>query len=523
MVETIATHLNQYMAAIDLSLQSIDGDPETPATVISRSPAEMHGEIRRIQSMTPGMQGLGVIDRNGVVIASAQTKTPAPTNLSDRPFFQQHRDDPSVSMLIGSAVHSRPDNKLSIPVSRRLEDQAGQFAGVIAGRLDPEYFAVFFRSADVDVISMSLLDGTILSRYPAVDLLSVPKISQDSLQKGLSDVDRIVSPVDGVKRILLARKLTAAPLIVRAGFDESRITRNWLRKSTTVLALYVVVVVLTLVIGVSAQLRFKAISNMLRVQAEAEQIAVQARQDAIDQNIRKSEFLAHMSHEIRTPLNAIIGFSQMISGEILGSLGNKKYREYALDILYSGEHLLSVINDILDMAKIDAGKWQLDASVIRLEVVLQAVMRLARQRAQHEGVELHMLPQEKAISVNVDERTLRQALLNLVVNAIKFTGRGNPVTLSAAITANGGVELVVVDQGPGMSAAEVERVLQPFESGSSREARMHSDTGLGLPLAKRFIEMHGGSLQISSQPGHGTSARLVLPASRVVYAPERIG
>jgi signal transduction histidine kinase/ligand-binding sensor domain-containing protein len=245
-----------------------------------------------------------------------------------------------------------------------------------------------------------------------------------------------------------------------------------------------------------------------------------ARREALDTDRRKTEFLAHMSHELRTPLNAIMGFSQMISRSIGGAGAQKRHQEYAGDILFSAEHLLSVINNILDMAKVEAGKWELIETDIGLSELLEAIRRLAGQRADYEGVTLDLVHPIPGLILHGDERTLRQILLNVVINAIKFAGTDRRVEIASARLADGGLEIRVTDRGPGMTAQELGRVLQPFESGSSRQARQRGEsTGLGLPLARAFAELHGGTLTLESAPDRGTTAYLKLPAARVRLMP----
>jgi two-component system cell cycle sensor histidine kinase PleC len=229
-------------------------------------------------------------------------------------------------------------------------------------------------------------------------------------------------------------------------------------------------------------------------------------------NRAKSEFLANMSHELRTPLNAINGFSEVMVGELYGPMGDKRYKEYAGDILASGQHLLALINDILDMAKIEAGKLTLKFEPISLDEVVEDAMRLMRNRADEAGLllsaELAGLPE-----VEADYRALKQVMLNLLSNAVKFTPRGGAVTVGARAT-GGEVELSVRDTGIGISRDDLNRLARPFEQVETQHAKTTQGTGLGLALTKSLIEMHGGRLQIDSEPGQGTTVRVVLPLRR---------
>lgn len=234
-------------------------------------------------------------------------------------------------------------------------------------------------------------------------------------------------------------------------------------------------------------------------------------------NQRKSEFLSHMSHELRTPLNAILGFSEVIRDGRLDDGHQSKNREYAGDIHYSAQHMLSVVNNILDLAKVESGKWVMVEADISLAELLSATQRLANERAMREQVRLVVDPVPGDLVIRGDQRVLCQALLNLTINAIKFAGTDREVALAVDHCADGTLEIRVRDGGPGMNADQIARAMRPFEAplpdGNGR--RKKHDTGLGLPLAAAFADLHGGALIIDSQAGNGTTARLCLPADRI--------
>jgi signal transduction histidine kinase len=244
-----------------------------------------------------------------------------------------------------------------------------------------------------------------------------------------------------------------------------------------------------------------------------------AKEEAEAANRGKSSFLAAMSHELRTPLNAIIGFSEMMMHEVLGSLNNEQYRTYVADIHESGTHLLQIINDILDLSKAEAGKLELFEEVFDLHDTIQAVLQLVKsgiaEGELHEAVELPAdLPRLCA-----DERKTKQVLLNLVTNAIKFTPAGGRIVISGRADLESGLVLTVSDTGIGIAAADFDRVLEPFEQVDSTLARSHQGTGLGLPLVKAIMELHGGSLLLTSEVGVGTRVSVTFPPSRMADGP----
>jgi PAS domain S-box-containing protein len=224
----------------------------------------------------------------------------------------------------------------------------------------------------------------------------------------------------------------------------------------------------------------------------------------------KSEFLANMSHELRTPLNAVIGFSEILNREMFGPLGNERYREYAADILATGTHLLDVVNDILDFSKAEAGEITFTTETADLGVLLRGVGRMVQERVAAGGLVLSVqVPDD--LSVTADVRRLRQVLLNLLSNAIKFTASGGTIALSACRAPGGRIAIDVTDTGIGMAPGEIAVALTPFRQLDSSFTRRHEGTGLGLPLAKRLVDLMGGDLAIDSAVGRGTRIRIEFP------------
>lgn len=240
-----------------------------------------------------------------------------------------------------------------------------------------------------------------------------------------------------------------------------------------------------------------------------------AMEEAEVANRTKSEFLANMSHELRTPLNAVIGFSEVMTSEVFGPLGSDQYRDYALSIHDSGRHLLDLINDILDVSKIESGQLTLTEEDLDLSDILTASTRLVRERAAKAGVALRSdLPDSLPI-LRADQRRMKQVFLNLLTNAVKFTPSGGHVTVSAQRTPDGGLIVRVIDTGIGMKSEDIPKALLPFQQVDSGLSRRHEGTGLGLPLTKALVELHDGDLQLKSTLGEGTEVRLWFPQSRL--------
>jgi cell cycle sensor histidine kinase DivJ len=245
-----------------------------------------------------------------------------------------------------------------------------------------------------------------------------------------------------------------------------------------------------------------------------------ARDAALDASRAKSRFLANMSHELRTPLNAIIGFSEMMSREMFGSLGSR-YQEYSRLIHESGAHLLELINSVLDMSKIEAGKFELSEELFDLEETAQSAVRFLRMPAERAHVALALNVAPGARLVYADRRAVKQILVNLLSNGVKYTPPGGEVRVAAQV-ANGGIEITVTDTGTGISQADLERLGKPFEQVENAEVRAKEGTGLGLALVKSLSVLHGGDAQLASALGEGTTVTVRLPYAAVDAQGDRI-
>ena len=248
--------------------------------------------------------------------------------------------------------------------------------------------------------------------------------------------------------------------------------------------------------------------------------AVHAAKEAAEiANRAKSDFLATMSHELRTPLNAILGFAELIESETFGPIGNPKYREYMGDIRESGQHLLDLINDILDCSKLESGKEDLHEEDVHIPDMVRSLSRLIQQRAEKHGVELLWELQERPPALRADQRKLKQILVNLLTNAIKFTEAGGQVVLKVWHRADSGYIFQVSDTGIGIALDDIPKALSQFGQIDSALTRQQEGTGLGLPLSKALVELHGGSMDLQSSLGVGTSVTVRFPAERILDQP----
>ena len=251
---------------------------------------------------------------------------------------------------------------------------------------------------------------------------------------------------------------------------------------------------------------------------KATAISNDSRRRAEEANLAKSRFLATMSHELRTPLNAIIGFSEIMKEELLGPLENASYKEYVTDIHSSGDHLLNLINEILDLSRVEAGRYELNEEVISIVDVLNDCNTLMMLRAKNKDIKIKITTESGMNRVWADERAIRQIILNLMANAVKFTPQGGEINVLVGRTKGGGQYVSVRDNGPGIPEEEIPIVLSPFGQGSLAIKSAEQGTGLGLPICQALINMHAGTLDLKSKLRVGTSVTVSLPKVRVIEA-----
>jgi signal transduction histidine kinase len=310
--------------------------------------------------------------------------------------------------------------------------------------------------------------------------------------------------IDGVRRI--RGQNDSVPIVVLTGLDDEDAAVSALQQGVQEY----------LVKGIeSAPIMGRAIRYAIE-RKRIDLLLVQALQQAEVANRAKSEFLSTMSHELRTPLNAIIGFAELMKLEAMGPLGNDSYREYARDICLSGNHLLTLINDILDLGRIEAGKVELNEEVVTLSDLFEAAARIVRERAASSGLALHVTVPNDVPLIRADRRKLLQILVNLLSNAIKFTPDGGKVDLNGTRDGSGDIVIEVSDTGIGIAEKDMEKAMTPFGQIDSSLSRKHAGTGLGLPLTKNLVELHDGRFEIASEPNKGTVVTVRLPAWRAI-------
>ena len=277
---------------------------------------------------------------------------------------------------------------------------------------------------------------------------------------------------------------------------------------------------LTQRIDEDSRLRFE-VEDLARELEEARDEALHKRFEAETANASKTAFLANMSHELRTPLNAILGFSEIIAKECFGSAGSPRYVEYAGDIHSSGAHLLSLINDLLDVAKIEAGRMEVQPEILDPMPTLETTLKLIGAKARERRQELVISVSSDAPDLFADERALKQILINLVSNAVKFTPEGGRITVTGSRARGDAFQIMVEDTGPGIPREKLDHIFDPFSQVDNRYDRQGGGTGLGLALVRGLCELHGGRAWLESEPGSGCRAYTLFPPAPVARSAQK--
>ncbi len=372
------------------------------------------------------------------------------------------------------------------------------------------------------MISLFRRGGTLLVRYPTAEPYVGRVFDKQALfQKPLAETGSAIiyapGAADGVRRIMSAHVVRNYPLVINVSNTERAVLAGWHYQSAVILAVTGAAIILIVLSGLLIERHLDLQTRIAQSQFEREQ-ANRAREVAEAASKAKSSFLANMSHELRTPLNAIIGFTDMLAGRYFGKL-TAKQAEYVRDIGASGHHLLELINTVLDMSKIEAGRYELYEEPVDIRSVFEETYTFLRLRAKESEVDLKVRLDEGLPAVRADRRALLQIMINLAGNAVNFTGAGGRVTLDAACGPDGGINLTVHDSGPGIPDSALVHIFEPFQRSDARLSRKRGGSGLGLSISKMLAELHGGSLSIESALKVGTTVTVRLPASRALPGP----
>jgi signal transduction histidine kinase len=488
---------------------------------------DLHAWAETNVLISPGMAHASIIGPDGNLRSTTFDPPFTSTYFGDRPHFRIHLDGKFPGLFIGQTVLGRLTPGPILPISRRVDAADGTFLGVIDILVTPSALTTLHKFIDLGqhgVMTLSGTDNLIRARFAAdspdgskgigVSMAGGdrPTVIKENAEGSFTRPGRI----DGISRLFVYGRVGSYPLVVTVGLDlDHELAASHSYAATMIIIAFGATLLLT---GLAAYLIREIRSRAAQeVKLQATNIDLTATTERAETaNRAKSQFLANMSHELRTPLNAIIGFSEMLTAGIPGRL-NPKQQGYVANIREGGGFLLRVINDVLDLAQVDAGKLQLhEEQDIDLARIAAACIALVEEQAIAGGLRLSLEIEDRMPRVIADATRLSEIVLNLLSNAVKFTNPSGSVSLAIRHAENGGVVLEVRDTGPGMTAPEIEVALQPFGQVDGGLARRHNGTGLGLPLARELAELHGGSLNIASEKGRGTTVTVTLPATRVL-------
>jgi len=485
-----------------------------------------------------------MVDPHGRLMSSTVRAGSPGMDLSDLEPVKVHlgADDPG--LFISVPLKGRTSGRWAMHVSKRVTDDAGMMLGVLDFSVLPEELTHLDRMVDLGtdgVIALVGLDGRLRARFGPTPENGTPVLAGDKWPLMIDpDADQQIvrsAEVDGVSRIYSLRRIAAYPLMVAVGVNVDVALADARTHALFVLSA-----------GFVASLLMAALSALLareihrRDQREtalarerqaleatrAELIIEQGKLANVNRelvvsteraeaaNRAKSQFLAQMSHELRTPLHAVIGFSELISHHVGPMPSTVQIAEYANDIQKSGRHLLELINSILDLSKVEAGSAHLIEDEMPLSEPIQDSLTTVREQASESGVTLETRLPGDLPRVRGDKTKLRQIFINLLSNAVKFTPAGGVVAVSGRRPATGGYTISIADTGIGMSEPELALAMEPFGQVENSLSRTYAGTGLGLPLASRMTEMHGGTLTVRSVKGGGTTVDVWLPDRRIL-------
>jgi len=457
--------------------------------------------------------GAVLVTVNGSSGFSGASGAPSVASVADRDYFQLARSGKTANQGVTTEpLQLDHPVVIAVPIG-----SSTSIVGVLIGELRGSDLAGHLRSQLGPFEDLYVVDGNgrLVGRAAdasatATDLAGDPIVKQ--LLAGTPVAAELRDPVTGATRLLTSSPIgsTGQPSwTVVAVQDTGGVEAETAGVLADQRALRLALVAI-LLLGTFAFARIAAASVRQRKLLAVALGQVEAKSREVETaNRHKSEFLANMSHELRTPLNAIIGFSEVLSQQMFGAI-NPKQGEYLGDIQGSGQHLLSLINDILDLSKVEAGKMELELSRFSLAAALQSVTMMVRERAARRGVTMSADVDPEIGVIQADERKVKQVVLNLLINGVKFTPAGGQVRLRATRD-GGGVAVTVADTGVGIAAADQARVFEEFAQVRSDVTPEHEGTGLGLTLSRKLVELHGGTIRVESELGKGSTFTFTLP------------
>jgi len=513
----VRTAANGYAASVGAQLRMVDQLLLFAAADYERDPGRFDLQFW-LARLPPDLSAqLALVDPDGVVRQSSLGVHALGVSHAEREYFAFHRRADAGRMYVGDVVADAGTKGQALPISRRVNDRAGRFAGVLVFSVDPAMLLDVLDRLKVGVQGR----GSVLREggFPIVRVAGFRRETDFAAQR--VDPERFESADAAIMGYLYEAEVVRASrgiddydLIVDAEGNVAEALAEiaprreliWAGAGVLTLAILGLFLVMWVDLGRLRRLRGE-LERRNRQLVEANRVAEEAA-------AAKSRFLANMSHELRTPLNAILGFSDLLKSGLYGPL-NPRQSEYAVHIHSSGNHLLALINDVLDISRLDLDAYVLHPERLDIAECIAGAVRTLSVAAEAKAVRLAADIPAALPGVTADERALKQVLLNLLSNAVKFTPAGGAVAIAAGLRADGALGVTVSDTGIGIAAADLARLFQPFQQADNTRRHNAEGTGLGLVISRRLMEKHGGTLDLESAPGKGTRALVVFPRERV--------
>jgi signal transduction histidine kinase len=560
---TLSEHAAQTFISAEVALKSIySALPQSSLTSEAAlkqyaSQKSVHLLLAEKISSNPLIDVASIALVDGSVANFSRSYPPPSINLSERDYFQWLRDHPEAKIYFSIPVKNKGTGKWVFYVAKRLQSPNGDFIGTLQIGVSAENFSEFYKKVisnlgDGASVALYRDDFSLMTSYPFKEDLVGKQILTSSTKKLMSEqgIDHVVAEVssqrviqDGLSevRIVAPRRVANFPFIVTPVVADTIYLKTWLRALYSIWLIAILNLILLFIFIKMILNRNQQIHNELIQISKAESALRESQKIIENQNLEldskvrertleleknqirlqesnlllenanrhKSEFLANMSHELRTPLNSIIGFSELLKEKIFGDI-NPKQTEYVKNIYNSGKHLLDLINDILDLSKIESGEVNVFREIFSLNKAIQSCVAIVSERVKKNKLKLHVYISEGENLIYADERKMKQILLNLLTNAVKFTPEGGEIVVQAEST-EAGIQVMVKDSGIGIDPKDQEKIFEEFKQVENHYTRKLEGTGLGLAIVKRLIDLQNGWLKLDSALGEGSSFTFFIP------------
>jgi signal transduction histidine kinase/CheY-like chemotaxis protein len=556
----LAEHAHQIFFGADLLASSIENrvleaDVQTPAAFRQHGATrEMHQALNEAMILTADLESLSLVDADGRILNTSRGWPVPDGNVADRDYFIALRNQPGTPLAISAPLKNRLTGQETIVLARRVSAPDGTFLGVVAASIATSRFTRLFSAVlhgGGDSLALTRRDGALLVREPAAEgaarmpdeLIRFTKAALARSEEGT--LRSVSSGPGGMPELVALQAVRGYPLAIQATMLESTVLQEWWQLAWLIMlsTLGAVVLVLALVYALLRQWRLqlqvlettklrqlnqelqhtatereRAEEALRRMNEELEARVAQrthqllaAKDEAERANLAKSEFLSRMSHELRTPMNAVLGFAQLLELDRNHPL-TQNQRDFVQHIRHAGNHLLELINDVLDLARVESGKLSINLEPVRLSDVIQECLALVRDSARARGIRVEPPVGDCAVAVRADRIRVKQVVLNLLANAVKYNRGQGSVTLTCASDGKS-MRLSVKDTGAGLAPEQLARLFVPFDRLDADKVSVEG-TGIGLALSKHLTHLMGGEIGVQSTPGTGSTFWIDLPLDR---------